>query len=98
MSLSQAACKKTVCVIDHKLLHDASFTMVNVLDGSCFTAKCQHCVTHMAVMNCCRIVGVIYIKPMMVKMSQNLTYPKMTEVCCKRVCNSENMYLVITIL
>lgn len=46
MSLSQAACKKTVCVIDHKLLHDASFTMVNVLDGPCFTAKCQHCVTY----------------------------------------------------
>jgi hypothetical protein len=80
MSLSQAACKKTVCVIDHKLLHDASFMMVSVLVGLCSTAKCRHCVTHMAVMNCCRDMGVIYIKPMMVEMSQNLTYPKMTEV------------------
>jgi len=51
MSLSQAACEKTVCMIDHKLLHDASFTMVNVLDGPCSTAKCRHCVTHMTIMN-----------------------------------------------
>jgi len=30
-------------VIDHKLLHDASFIMVNALDGPRSTAKCRHC-------------------------------------------------------
>jgi len=59
MSLSQEAYKKTVCVIDHKLLHDASFMMVNVLDGPHSTAKYQHRVTHMTIMSCCRNVGVI---------------------------------------
>jgi hypothetical protein len=49
--------RKTISIIDQKLLHDAAFMMVNIFDAQHLIAQTWRCVTHMTIVSCFQIRG-----------------------------------------